>query len=240
MCTCNINCLVSQCGACCSTGTCGYCSQCVGSAACNPVLCSSCITGDTTTCATDGMCGPIAGTNASLCANVDVSTCLPFAGTDGNGNEIYQNQDGTLVYSDGSPATRADIACNCGACRGTPCSPRTCGTSDQPPHGNASAPGGPSGGGSGGGSAKPAGGTPTKTSPTNCLASKLSQAMNHFGSTLASLLSGGKTTTAANVLPGQKMAVAAAPMSSNTFLLILIVIGGLLLWLTFGHKPEGD
>ena len=145
--------------SCCGAG-CGYCSECVGNATCNNTLCSSCLTGS---CKCSGclnlicttFCEITAGTNTSICANTDVSACLPFAGIDASGNDIYQNQDGSLVYTDGSAATRADIACNCGACRGTPCSPRTCGSTDQPPSARPSASGGsagaPSGGGSGGG-----------------------------------------------------------------------------------------
>ena len=221
----------------CAGGNCGYCSQCVGSAACNPTLCSDCLTG-TATGSGDGMCGPVAGTNASICANTDVSACLPFAGTDGNGNEIYQTPSGALVYSDGSPATRGDIACNQGSCIGTPCSPRTCGSSDQPPSSSGGkSSGAPQGGGSGGGTAKPSGGA---ANPKCTSQSALSQAMNRFGSMLTSLMSGGRPATAGTVLPGQKVPVATAPMSANTFLLIVIVIGALLLWMAFGHKPTSD
>jgi hypothetical protein len=198
------------------------------------------MTGTLSPNALTGVCGPVAGTNASICANTDVSSCLPFAGTDGNGNEIYQMPDGTLVYSDGSPATRGDIACNQGACKGTPCSPRTCGTSDQPPKAgacNTPSKGAPIGGGSGGGSAKASGGS---SNPNLLTASKLSQAMNRFGSTISSLFGGGTTASAHQVLPGQKPVAVTAPMSSNTFLLILVVVGGLLLWMAFGHKPVPD
>jgi len=153
-------------------------------------------------------------------------------------------QDGSLVYTDGSPATRADIACNCGACRGTPCSPRTCGTTDQPPHGTATSTGGGSGGGSGGGIAKSSGGSkPAPTSranPITCVASKLTSAMSRLGSTVASLLSGGKRVNAGSTLPGQAIPTATTPMSSNTFLLILVIFGGLLLVMSFGHKAAAD
>lgn len=222
---------------CCTSGTCGYCSECVGSAGDATALCSSCLTG-TVTGTGDGMCGPVAGTNASICANTDVSACLPYAGMDGNGNEIYQAADGSLVYSDGSPATQGDIACNQGSCVGTPCSPRTCGTSDQPPSSSGGkVAGAPTGGGSGGGTAKPSGGP---SNPKCSSASALSQAMNRFGSTIASLLGGGRKTAAANILPGQKVPVGTGPMSANTFLLVVIIIGALLLWMAFGHKPQPD
>jgi hypothetical protein len=223
---------------CCSGGNCGYCSECTGSAACATTLCSGCLTG-TDIGSGDGMCGSTAGTNVSICANTDVSACLPFAGTDDNGNDIYQNSDGSLVYSDGSPATRGDIACNEGACRGTPCSPRTCGSTDQPPAsgGGGKAAGAPQGGGSGGGTAKPSGGA---SNPTNSQATALTQAMSKLGSMITSLMSGGNRVPAKNVLPGQKISGTVAPMSANTFLLVVLIVGGLLLWLTFGHKPEGD
>lgn len=190
-------------------------------------------------------CDITAGTNPSICANTDVSYCLPFAGIDASGNDIYQMQDGSLVYTDGSPATRADIACNCGACAGTPCSPFSCGSTDQPPHasktsGGSSGSGSGGGAGSGSGSAKPAGGTPSKTAPVNCLATKLTAAMGKLGSTLTSMLSGGTRIPARNVLPGQAIPAATSPMSANTFLLILVVFGGLLLVLSFGHKAAAD
>jgi hypothetical protein len=61
---------------------------------------------------TPGFCG--------CCSN------YAYAGKDANGNEIYQKCDGSLVYSDGSPATRCDITCNCGACAGTVCNSPLC------------------------------------------------------------------------------------------------------------------
>lgn len=219
-----------------------YCSECVGNATCNNQLCSSCLTGSCLTSADFGFscCRSItAGTNASICANTDVSACLPFAGTDSSGNDIYQMQDGSLVYTDGSAATRADIACNCGACRGTPCSPRTCGSTDQPPSAKntGGSPGAPMGGGSGGGSAKPSGG---KSNPQTCMLSKLTQSMGKLGSTMASLLTGGSKVPAKTVIPGQKIPAASSPISSTAFLLILVVFGGLLLFMAFGHKPTPD
>jgi len=35
-------------------------------------------------------CDITAGTNPSICANTDVSYCLPFAGIDASGNDIYK------------------------------------------------------------------------------------------------------------------------------------------------------
>jgi hypothetical protein len=189
-------------------------------------------------------CDITAGTNPSICANTDVSYCLPFAGIDASGNDIYQMQDGSLVYTDGSPATQADIACNCGACAGTPCSPRTCGSTDQAPHatktsGGSSGGGSGSGSGGGSGSAKPAGGS-TAPKPTCCLATKLTQAMSKLGSTITSMLTGGTRVPAGAVVPGQRIPTANSAMSSNTFLLILIIFGGLLLFMSFGHKAQAD
>lgn len=234
---------------CCYGGNCGYCSECVGSATCNTTLCTSCITGAVCCCCSP-VCTPTPGSGPDICTNtstsccvVDVSACLPYAGTDANGNDIYQNADGSLTYTDGSPASRADIAYNCGACRGTPCSPHTCGTTDTPPHGSASS--GPIGGGSGSGSAKPsAGGSKTgtpsgsKNAGSQCI-SKLSSSINKLGTAITGLFTG-KKTSAKNVLPGQAIAKSSMAMSPNSYLLVILVVGGLLLFLAFGHKPTPD
>jgi hypothetical protein len=70
--------------------------------------------------------------------------------------------------------------------------------------------------------------------------SKLSQAMNRLGSTFASLFSGGKHVPGKNVLPGQKVQFGATSISPNSFLLIILIVGGLLLFMAFGHKPVED
>jgi hypothetical protein len=111
-----------------------------------------------------------------------------------------------------------------------------CGTSCQPPHaGSCSNPskGAPQGGGSGGGTAKPAGG---KTNPNNNTASKLSQSMNRFGASITRLLSGGRPANKQNTLPGQAVCRSKAGMSPNSYLLVVLIVGGLLLFLAFGHK----
>jgi hypothetical protein len=237
---------------CCCTGItscqgagCGYCSECVCSAACNPTLCSNCITGALCGVVCTPVCTPTPGTGPCICTNSSTScciapvSCLPYAGTDSSGNEIYQNPDGSLRYADGSPATRGDIAYNCGACQGTPCSPHTCGTTCQPPH--ASKCSGPQGGGSGGGSAKSAGGQPRGGKKAGaCAISKLSQSMNRFGSAITSLLTGGKRTAQGNVLPGQAVQKSALGITPHSYLLAIIIIGALLLILAFGHKPVPD
>jgi hypothetical protein len=166
---------------------------------------------------------------------------LPYAGADENGNDIYMNPNGSLTYADGSPATRADIAYNCGACSCTPCSPTTSGETDPSPRGGSrgggGSPGAPQGGGSGGGTAKPLGG---QSNPKCTQVSKLSQTVSKLGATMASLLTGGQKTTATKVLPGQKVGtVAPSAISSNSFLLIIVIVGGLLLFMAFGHKAEG-
>jgi hypothetical protein len=230
----------------CGGSGCGYCSECVNTAACNPVLCSSCITGSLCGIVCTPVCTPTPGSGTDICTNTATSCCiapvccLPYAGTDASGNDIYQNPDGSLRYSDGSPATRADIAYNCGACHGTPCSPGTCGTSCQPPKAgssNRSSSGGPSGGGSGGGTAKPSGG---KSNPQCSQMSKLSQAMSRLGASFTSLLAGGKRTNAKNILPGQAIQKNALGLSPNAFLLVILIVGGLLLFMAFGHKPVAD
>lgn len=236
---------------CCCFGCC--CSECVGCASTNTQLCSSCMTGSLTPyCSYKSfVCTPTPGSGTDICTNtstscepIDVSACLPYVGQDESGNEIYQNSDGSLTYSDGSPATRADIAYNCGACRGTPCSPMTCGTTDQPPRatrGSSSckSSGSPLGGGSGGGSAKSSGGQ-ARCTPANCQASKLTQAMSKLGSTITSLLSGGTAVAQKSIVAGQAVPKKNVAVSPNTYLLIIIVVGALLLWLAFGHKPVAD
>jgi hypothetical protein len=233
--------------SCCCCYSSFFCSECVGTAWCNTELCSSCITGgalDTTQCSKFDNCGgPLTGSGVGICSTGEICCQFAFAGTDANCNEIYQRPDGTLVYSDGSPATRCDIQCNEGACKGTvcnPCSPRHCGTTDQPPKAGAkSTPssGAPSGGGSGGGTAKPSGGA---SNPSCTKAqTQLTQAMSRLGSTISSLLAGG--TKANTVLAGQKPpASTGTGISSNMFLLIIVIVGGLLLVMAFGHKPVPD
>jgi hypothetical protein len=251
-------CCGSLCVTSCSGSNCGYCSECTGCAPCSNIFCGSCLTGapDATACTpqenqtTISMCGSLIpptetpiGAGVGSCANPDVSLCLPFAGVDSSGNEIYQKTCGGLVYSDGSTATRADITCNCCACKGTmctPCSPRKCGSTDQPPKGVCGK--SPQGGGSGSGSAKSSTGCGAKPHCSGTKqASALSSAMNRFGSAITSLLGGGQKVSTAQVLPGQKApAKQNAPMSSNTYLLIIVIVGVLLLVMAFGHKPTGD
>lgn len=70
--------------------------------------------------------------------------------------------------------------------------------------------------------------------------SKLTQAMTKFGSSITSLLTGGKNVPVKKVLPGQAVQASTFGMSPNTFLLVVIIVGGLLLFMAFGHRPEGD
>jgi hypothetical protein len=239
---CNSLCLTS-CGCTSTGGGCGFCSECVGNASCQTALCSCCLTG-AVTCTP--VCTPTPGTGTCICTNSSTScintciACLAYAGQDSSGNDIYQNPDGSLRYADGSPATRGDIACNCGACTGTPCGPQTHGATCMPPSssGGGKAAGAPSGGGSGGGTAKPSMG---KSNPAGCTQmSKLSQAMSRFGASITSLLSGGKGTAVKNVLPGQAVQKNVLGISPNSYLLVIIIVGGLLLWMAFGHKPTAD
>lgn len=247
------------CGGWCGGGCCfGGCSECVCSAACNPMLCSSCMTGAVCCYAP---CTPDLGSGVAICTpcgpqcqylccegywpcspyscgTTDQAPleCALYAGMDSNCNEIYQLDDGSLVYGDGSPATQADIACNEGACKGTPCYPNpTPGSGAAPRGGNSGSGSAPSSGGSGG---KPSGPPPAK-SAKNCQQAKLTQAMAKLGSTITSLLSGGKRVPTKKVLPGQTAQASTLGLSPNTFLLVVIVVGGLLLWMAFGHKPEG-
>jgi hypothetical protein len=68
----------------------------------------------------------------------------------------------------------------------------------------------------------------------------LTQAMSKLGSTITSMLTGGTRVPAGAVVPGQRIPTANSAMSSNTFLLILIIFGGLLLFMSFGHKAQAD
>jgi hypothetical protein len=224
------------CFGCCSGG----CSECVGCSTCNTTLCSCCLTG-TVDC--KPACGQApTGSCVGICTPSCFSTCcLPYAGMDDSGNDIYQQDDGSLVYADGSPATQCDISCNEGACACTPCSPHSSGSTDQPPRAGksnkASSAGAPQGGGSGGGTAKPSGGA---SNPKCSQMTKLTQAMSKFGASITGLLTGGKKSPQSNVLPGQKVVGSTTAVSSNTFLLVILVVGGLLLVMAFGHKPVPD
>ena len=44
----------------------------------------------------------------------------------------------------------------------------------------------------------------------------------------------------ASVIPGQKATGLFSTMTPNTFGLIVLVFGGLLLWMAFGHRNVGD
>lgn len=200
---------------------CGYCSECVGAAGCNPMLCGSCLTGTvapTVECVTPGQDTGIAG-------NPCITPCLiPNTNIPCNG------------------ITNLSDPCN-------PCSPTQCGTTTQPPcaYNNPDAtsicgkPTTPQGGGSGAGTAGSAGGGKSGGggSGSPC-ASKLSQALNRFGASLASLFSGGKTLPASAVVPGLKTTKTANVMSSNTFGLVVVIVGLLLLFIAFGHTEDKD
>lgn len=214
--------LVNMCSPCFSPcGGGGYCSECVGAAACNPILCGSCLTGavaPTVECVTPGQDTGIAG-------NPCITPCLiPNTNIPDNG------------------ITNLSDPCN-------PCSPTQCGTTTQPPcaYCNPDAtsicgkPTTPQGGGSGAGTAGSAGGGKSGGggSGSPC-GSKLSQALNRFGASLASLFGGGKTVPAGAVVPGLKTTKAPNVMSSNTFLLVILIVGTLLLFIAFGHAPDSD
>lgn len=209
----------------------------MGAAGCNTTLCSSCLTGTCgSTCFYSGANSapeiPSPGTDAPICLT---APCL------GTPTEIScgpANCQGSLTATD----TAAYCSTN-NTWINAPCSPFTCGTTDQAPHGGSSGGGGsagggaPKGGGSGGGSAPSAAGK--KRNAGTCALSKLSQSMNRFGSSIASLMAGGQKVATQNVLPGS--AVSNHPLSTitpNAFLLIVLVFGGLLLMLAFGHASE--
>ena len=215
---------------------CCFCSECTGTAQQNTSLCSACLTGS---CELSGI-GFLTGTNPGACTGQDLTACLPFAGVDANNNDIYQKSCGALVYSDGTTATRDDISCNCGACKGTvcmPCSPKSCGASTPSPAAKGCG-GSPKGGGSGAGSA-PASGSKGSANTANCATAKLSQALNKFGATMATLMGGGTTVSAQSVVPGQKVPAKQSPISTNMYLLIIVIFGFMLFFLAFGKRKTG-
>lgn len=210
---------------CCGPGGCfgTYCSECVGANACNPSLCGGCLTGSaapTVECVTSG-------TGTCFNGNPCITPCLI---PNSNISCAAANQSFNL--------------CN-------PCSPMQCGTTTQPPCTNpycnpdsinsASCAGTRTGGGSGAGTAGSSGGGKSGGggSGSPCT-SKLSQALNRFGASLASLFSGGKKVPAGAIVPGLKTTKATNVMSSNTFLLVILIVGTLLLFIAFGHAPDSD
>lgn len=227
-------CCWANCFSCmCSLSSC--CSENVGCATCNTALCSSCMTGD---CFYSGAFTPVenptSGNDIAFCTTPPDAPCL-----------------GTPCFIDGIPANDQSILsatcnasfcpCNCYYVNG-PCSPATCGTTDQPPvagpRSSGSGGGQPQGGGSGGGSAPSAKGQPRCTK--NCTLTKLQQAVSKLGSSMASLMSGGQKVSQASVIPGQKATGLFSTMTPNTFGLIVLIFGGLLLWMAFGHRNVGD
>lgn len=208
---CNSFCLTG-----CTPGGGGYCSECVGPAACNPTLCGSCLTG---TCQpqTENLAP---GSDVGICGNPCITPCL-----------IPNSTIPCGAVTQTGPCTQAT----------NPCSPQTAGCTDQPPcacktHNCAKG----NGGGSGAGSAGSAGGGKSGSGSASACTSKLSQAMNKLGATLTSLLRGGQKTSVAATIPGQTVPKPPLGISSNTFLLVLIIGGAFLLFFAFGHKPEGD
>lgn len=211
--------MCSPCFSLCGGST--YCSECVGAAACNPTLCGSCLTGSvapTVECVTPG-----------------TATCF-------NGNPCITP---CLIPNTNISCAAANQSFN--PCH--PCSPLQCGTTTQPPcaYCNPDAtsicgkPTTPQGGGSGAGTAGSAGGGKSGGGGSgSACGSKLSQALNRFGASLASLFSGGKAVPAGAVVPGLKTTAPANVMSSNTFLLVILIVGTLLLFIAFGHAPDSD
>src|SRR6267142_2715128 len=113
-------------------------SECVGCATCNTTLCSSCMTGS---CFYSGAFTPVenptSGNDLAFCTTPPDAPCL-----------------GTPCFIDGIPANDQSILsatcnasfcpCNCYWVNG-PCSPATCGTTDQPPVAGPRSSGGSSG-----------------------------------------------------------------------------------------------
>jgi hypothetical protein len=53
---------------------------------------------------------------------------------------------------------------------------------------------------------------------------------------MSGLLTGGTKVPAKKVLPGQPIPANCTPITSNMYILAVVVIGGLLLFMAFGHK----
>lgn len=191
---------------------------------CGPVICYD----------FSGCCSECVG--AAACNNTFCGSCLTgsVATADCCAPEVTAGSDAPIC---------TPVACDACKQETCACSPDTCGTSDQPPATcaacNTSA---PRGGGSGMGSAGSSGGAkPLSAVPATCQLTKLGTSLAKLGTSLTSLLTGGRTVAATTVLPGQKVAVAnpSNPISSNTFLLVIVIVGALLLMLSFS-KGEGD
>lgn len=207
---------------CCTGGACFSlcsvpCSESVGAAACNPIICANCTTG-----ALPG--GFFDGANNSPVAGSPVCICLPPA-------PCLCDVPSVLNIPPGCTA---------------PESPLTEGTTDQPPAPancqcakglNPGSGAGSARSSSGGGGAPIGGGSrPHISSPCTNLA-KTSSILNRLGTSLASLLGGGQRVPIGSVLPGQavpKRAGVISQISPNAFLLIIVVVGILLLMMAFG------
>src|ERR1700719_3884133 len=126
-------CALVGCSPCSGTPSC--CADNVGTAACNPALCSSCLTGSDT-CFYAGANIPVAGSATPICV---VDACAPCLG------------NSTVATSATPPQCLP--CCNPNI---PPCSPKSCGATDSAP--STSGGNGPKGGGSGAGSAPPSSG----------------------------------------------------------------------------------
>ena len=206
---------------CCTGGACfslcsASCSECVGAAACNQVICANCTTGSLPGGFFDGLSNsPVAGSPVCIC--LPPAPCLC---------------DVPSVLN---------IPAGCTA----PESPLTEGTTDQPPAPincqcakglNPGSGAGSARSSSGGGGAPIGGGSrPHISSPCTNLA-KTSSILNRLGTSLASLLGGGTRVPIGATLPGQAVPKRAgiAAISPNAFLLIIVVVGILLLMMAFG------
>jgi len=208
----------------------GTCSEFVGPAACNPTFCGSCLTGAVmppVECVTAG--GATSGAPCIM-GNPCITPCL-----------IPNSQIPCSAVQQLGP-------CN-------PCSPLHCGATDTPPcagpYTNPDVTGygtcqctqqalrgggsGPKGGGSGGGSALGSSGGGAGIPRSGGTPQGTQNLLNKFGSMLASLFGGGKNVAPGTVLPGQKpKSGIAAPITANTFLIVIVIVGALLMMMNFG------
>lgn len=202
---------------CCCCGEC-WCSECVGCCACNNAFCGQCITGSQFC-----NCCFVAGSGVAIC-NPDCSCagfCAAVACSPATCGSTTQAPAGCVCCNTDDCAT----CCCCCCCKGCTCCKRN-----------------------GAGSAASNGGNgshPLNSSPLGCKTlGNLTSALSKFGTSLTSLLSGGTKSTAAKTVAGAPIvksptATNCSALSSNAYLLIILVVGGLLLMLTFGNKSRG-
>lgn len=239
-------CLGGGCFALCNAACSIVCSEQVKTAACNPTLCSSCLTG-TSSPACTAVC------NDGPCKGGGLPSCF-FSGATAHPEIPTAGACGTSLCTCLIPPCIGVLPIPGNPCN-TPCSPLTCGVTDAPPApcqcggnqsrslcksnaGGAGSAGSSKGGGSG--SPKGLGGVQRPVQLTNPL-TKLLNSLGKLGTGFGSLLGyHPPVRNAAGFYPGQPLTRGSAPpMTANTFLLVIVVVGVILLFMAFGRGREG-